>query len=162
MNQFEQIFQAFQQANIQYLVVGGVAVNLYGYARMTADLELIIALEEENMERMDKLMKSLGYIPRLPVDFKDLKNAETVRKLVEDKGMKAYTFLDGNSLFSIDILAEDSLSFSSFEQKKTIMQIDEHLSVPVVALSDLIVLKKRSGRPEDLRDIQALEDLRQL
>lgn len=160
MNQFEKIFRGLQESGIQYLVVGGVAVNLYGYVRMTADLDLILALEPENMTKMDALMKSLGYTPRPPIGLHELKNAEIIHKLIEEKGMQAYTFTDSNSLFSIDILTEDSLSFSTFEKKKSIVEMDHNLKIPVVSIDDLIAMKKKIGRPNDLSDIQALQSLK--
>lgn len=160
MNQFEKIFHALQEANIQYLVVGGVAVSLYGYVRTTADLDLIMALEPENIRKMDTLMKSLGYEPRAPISLEELKNAETIHRLIEEKDMKAYTFTNRNSLFSIDILTEDSLSFPKLEKNKYLIKIDDNLSVPVISIDDLIAMKKKIGRPSDLSDIQALESLK--
>lgn len=49
MNLFEKVFRELNKAKVKYLVVGGVAVNLYGYLRFTGDLDLLILLNEEKI-----------------------------------------------------------------------------------------------------------------
>lgn len=66
MNPYRAIFQALNDANIRYLVVGGVAVNLHGYSRYTGDLDIVMTLDAENLARMDKLMQEKGYVQRPP------------------------------------------------------------------------------------------------
>ncbi len=61
MRIFEKIFKEFNKTKIKYLVVGGVAVNLYGYARFTGDLDILLLLDKKNLEKMDKIMKKLNY-----------------------------------------------------------------------------------------------------
>jgi len=42
---FEPIFEALNSAQVRYIVVGGVATVLHGFARLTADLDLIVDLQ---------------------------------------------------------------------------------------------------------------------
>ena len=44
MNLFEKVFRELNKTRVKYLVVGGVAVNLYGYLRFTGDLDLLLLL----------------------------------------------------------------------------------------------------------------------
>jgi hypothetical protein len=45
----EAVFDALNRAGVAYLVVGGLAVNAHGYVRMTMDIDLVIALNSENI-----------------------------------------------------------------------------------------------------------------
>jgi hypothetical protein len=47
----EAIVRALNEARVRYLIVGGLAVVAYGYVRFTADLDLFVDLEEENLRR---------------------------------------------------------------------------------------------------------------
>lgn len=58
MNPYAEIFSVFQEAKIKYLLVGGVAVNLYGYSRFTGDIDI---LAEESL-KFDKLYKDRSRI----------------------------------------------------------------------------------------------------
>ena len=80
MTYYSELFAAFEKAKIRYLVVGGVAVVLHGFLRATADLDLIIALDPENVEKFLRLMKELGYKPRVPVSIDDFASPEQRKK----------------------------------------------------------------------------------
>ncbi|HEX2251636.1 MAG TPA: hypothetical protein VHQ65_00040 [Thermoanaerobaculia bacterium] len=60
----EQVLKALGRAEVRYLVVGGVAVVLHGYLRATADLDLLLALDEVNVRRAVSALEALGYRPR--------------------------------------------------------------------------------------------------
>ncbi len=63
----EGIIRALDQAEIRYLMVGGLAVVAHGYVRFTADLDLVLAMEDENLHRSVEVFSSLGFRPRAPV-----------------------------------------------------------------------------------------------
>lgn len=162
-NPFRQIFQAFADAGIRYLIVGGVAVNLHGYRRFTGDIDILLALSEENLEKTTKLMRKMGYVERLPVELKSLANKEQAKKWLEEKGMTAYTFQSQDELhLNIDILAAASLSFEEFNSRKVTVDLEDGLRVPVISLDDLFAMKREASRPEDLIDIEKLLSLREL
>ena len=54
---YERIFEALNRKEVRYLVVGGVAMVLYGYGRLTVDLDLLVDLDSDNL---DKLVKALN------------------------------------------------------------------------------------------------------
>ena len=79
----EAIFSALNAADVKYLVVGGLAVNAYGYERLTRDVDLVIDLEPENIIRGLRTLLGLGYrmsIPVTPEQFADSGNREAWRK----------------------------------------------------------------------------------
>ena len=70
---YEEVFREFELQGVQYLLVGGVAVNIYGYVRMTMDLDIMVDLSEDNLSRIIGVMEKLGFSPRVPVDPHDLR-----------------------------------------------------------------------------------------
>lgn len=162
MNPYKKIFQAFEKEKIQYLTVGGVAVNLYGYSRFTGDIDVLLALDKGNLAKVDKVMGKMGYVRRLPIEVQELNNKNNVKKWIKEKGMTAYTYIsDKTPQLDLDILVDYSCSFDKFFKRKTVMEI-WGMKIPVVALSDLIAMKKKAGRDKDLLDLKALLELKTL
>ncbi|PIQ79007.1 hypothetical protein COV81_03520 [Candidatus Peregrinibacteria bacterium CG11_big_fil_rev_8_21_14_0_20_41_10] len=105
MNYYKELFTVLSASNIKYLIVGGVAVNLYGYTRFTGDIDILIALEKENLSNLDKVMKELGYVERLPVNILELADQNKLDKYIKEKGLMAYTYLSGKGLrLALDII----------------------------------------------------------
>lgn len=156
MGPFEKIFRSLNKEKVKYLVVGGVAVNLHGYKRFTDDLDLLLLLEQENLEKMSRVMKRLGYIERLPVSIKDLENSKQVKKWLKEKNMKAFSFFPptGNPLM-IDIIIEESLKFEKL-LKNMICRKFGNIPVFAISIQDLIKMKRKAGRHKDLDDLEYL------
>lgn len=162
MKLLEKLFNELNKANVKYLVVGGVAVNLYGLRRATYDLDILLFLDNENLKNMDVVMKKLGYIERNPISVLTLGNPRQVKKWVKEKNFKAYSFLPPENLpVQIDVIIEESLQFSKFDKNK-IEKKEDKLMVPVVSIDDLIKMKKKAGRDKDLMDLDALMALKNL
>jgi len=68
---YENVFRSLQKDNILCVVAGGVALVLHSVVRFTADLDLIVDLEHENLRRFILTMTELGYRPRNPVNAED-------------------------------------------------------------------------------------------
>jgi len=49
---FLDFLRFLSEEKVEYLVIGGMAVNFYGYHRATGDLDLWVALHDENQERL--------------------------------------------------------------------------------------------------------------
>ena len=161
-NPYRVIFQAFANADIRYLVVGGVAVNLHGYSRFTGDLDILLALDEENLEKVTTTMRDLGYAERLPVELKSLAKEDQVQKWLREKGMTAYTFISNEfPQFSLDVLASCSLRFEEFDGRKDVKR-SWGTTIPVISIDDLVGMKREANRQKDLEDIEVLLELRGL
>ena len=57
----ETIVRALNDARVQYLIVGGLAVNAHGYERLTVDVDLVIGLKEENILRALRTLQAAGW-----------------------------------------------------------------------------------------------------
>lgn len=78
----EGIVGALNEASVQYLIVGGLAVNAHGYERLTQDVDLVIRLTPDNVVRGLQALAEIGYrmpIPVTPEQFADAANRETWR-----------------------------------------------------------------------------------
>lgn len=64
-DRFVEIAQAFQREGVQYILIGGVAVNLHGIIRATEDVDFFIRPDEENIERMKAALRSLWDDPTI-------------------------------------------------------------------------------------------------
>ena len=66
MSLFEPIFAALENGAVRYVVVGGLATVLHGYARLTADVDLIVDQAPDEARKAIRVLAALGFIPRAP------------------------------------------------------------------------------------------------
>jgi len=159
---FETILKKLIEHEIRFIVVGGLAVALHGYDRSTGDIDILLALDGENLKKMDLAMKEMDYYPRIPVELHELSDRIKIERYKREKNMQAYTLTSsGQPPIQIDIIIEESWDFDSFDQRKTFFD-QEELSLPVIALDDLLLMKKKTGREKDIIDYSALIHARDL
>jgi predicted nucleotidyltransferase len=136
------LFAALNSGNVEYLVVGGVAVNAYGYIRSTQDLDIFIRPTVENAQRAFAALQALGL--DLPGDASDL--------LVDYENLRFGTRPD-----QVDLL--NSIGEMPFEwvwRNRELVTIDG-VEVPFISKADLIENKLQVGRLRDLVDVEELQ-----
>jgi predicted nucleotidyltransferase len=147
-----QILITLAEHGVEFVVVGGVAVQAHGHGRSTRDLDVIARPDLVNLSRLGESLASLG--ARLlradrPVDVTDprlLKQAPLVPV------MTVYGRLD---LLNIALTSGAPRSYDDLRERAFEAQIDGR-TVPVAGLDDLIRMKRAAGREVDLQDIGAL------
>ena len=153
MQLFKKLFSTLNNESVKYMVAGGIAVNLYGIERATADIDLIIDLDEENILRFVRVAKKLGLRPKIPVPLDDFADAEKRKEWIDHKGMKVFTVYDAeNPFFLIDIFVEKPFDFDTVFEKREKMEFEDTV-IPVVPITELIAMKEKSARPQDKADI---------
>jgi hypothetical protein len=158
---FEPLFAALNRDGVRYVVVGGVAVVLHGFARLTGDVDLALDLRPQEIRKAIAAFTALGLRPRLPVRAEDFADPVVRAGWVRDKHMRVFTFLDpSNPMLLVDCFAADLLPFNDLWTRAETLQIGP-TAVRVAAIADLIALKRLAGRPQDLQDIAELEDIQQ-
>jgi len=154
----EDILKALEKEKIDYAVIGGVAVVLYGYVRFTKDIDLIIDFSEDNVRRFIKVLAALNFRPGIPIDPLDMAKKEKREEWIKEKNVKVITFYNPESqLLQIDVLITKDLS----SMRKVRKKINE-FEISIVDYNDLLKMKKETARPTDLIDIQKLQELRKL
>jgi hypothetical protein len=162
VNPYQRIFGALNDAGVRYLVVGGVAMNLLGYPRFTGDIDILLALDEANLERIARLMRNMGYEQRIPVDVQELSEEGHVLRLMTEKNLIAYTFANPDlPQFSIDVIVGESLEFARYAKDALQVAVLD-VQIPVVSIDDLIGMKRKSKRKKDADDVIALLELKGL
>jgi len=156
---YEEIFRELNKRKIDYVVVGGVAVVMHGVVRLTADLDLMLHLDEKNLTRFVEVMNELGYRPRVPVKAESFIDPENRKSWIEEKNMRVFSFYHPKKgIMLIDIFINEPVPYNKVRKAAVKMKIG-NLLIPTVSIEDLIKLKEISGRPQDIADIEALKRL---
>ena len=156
------IFRTLNNEEVRYLVVGGVAVNLYGVVRATADIDIVVKLSHENVLRLSKAMDRLGYVPKIPVTIEDFADPEKRESWIRDKGMIVFSlYRPPRTLGSIDVFVREPFDFEEAYSRRHVEVVGD-IEIPLVSIDDLIYLKKEAARTQDLADIEALEALKEI
>ena len=162
MSLYLPLFKALNEANVQYIVVGGLATVLHGYARFTADVDLVINLNQKEAEKAINVITSLGLKPRAPVDPMQFTDESIRESWINDKNMLVFSFFDPNNpLMVLDVFIREPFPFEEMINRTVQMDFGD-ITVPVCAINDLIEMKKKAGRPKDLEDIKYLESVQNL
>ena len=157
------IFTALADANVRYLVVGGVAVNAHGYERHTKDLDLVIQLEDKNLSAALEVLQSLGFRPKVPVPIEAFADSALRQSWTEEKGMIVFQlWSDDHPSAPIDIFISEPFDFEIEEKSALIVELPGSITVPVLAIPSLISLKTDAGRPQDIIDIEKLKIIEEL
>jgi predicted nucleotidyltransferase len=139
---FKEFLQLLNSRQVEYLLIGGYAVGYYGYPRATADMDIWIAIEPENAEKVVEVLQEFGFgVEELTPDL-FLEEEQIIRM--------------GLPPVRIEILT--TISGVSFEECYAARQIDvlDGVEVNLISLEHLKVNKKASGRYKDLNDLENL------
>jgi hypothetical protein len=94
---YQKIIEKMNDEQVEYLVVGGIAVNLYGYIRATMDLDMLLMLDDVNTGKFIKIAKKLGYQPRVPVAIDDFSDPVKRKEWIRKKNMKVFSVYNPNN-----------------------------------------------------------------
>lgn len=154
LSTIQAICRALNEAGVKYLIVGGVAVNSYGYLRATQDLDLVIALDEDNARAAMNTLTRLGYKPRVPVPASDFVDADKRKSWIAEKGMTVFSmFSDNWPETTVDLFADEPFDFQAEHALAEIHSIGDGVEAPFVRIETLITMKERAGRDRDRDDL---------
>ena len=154
------MFKKLNDNKIRYIVAGGLAVNLHGIPRLTYDVDLLVDMEEENLKRLLKLLKSLGFKPKVPVNISDFAISEKRNDWIKNKNMKAFCLVNEKfEIRELDIIINTPVSYESAEKSIVYKKLYD-IEIPTVGLNQLIKMKKNTGRLQDESDIKHLKRLK--
>ena len=153
---FQTIFKELNGLGIDYLVVGGLAVNFHGVPRMTYDIDLMILLEPDNILKLVTKLAQWGYKPKMPIDPRDLADEMKRNSWILEKGMKALNFYSETlPIGEIDILIDSPIPYEELKSRTIKVELQDE-KIPTPSIHDLIELKVRAGRRQDLADVEHL------
>ena len=146
------LFRVLAAHGVDYLVVGGLAVQAHGFRRGTVDLDIVPRPDLANLSRLGEALVSIGarvFRSTRPVNVGDphlLRRASLV-PLMTDHGR-----LDVRGVESTAGLPAD---YGALRERALVIEL-EGVTLAVIGLDDLIRMKRAAGREQDLEDIRAL------
>ncbi len=156
----EAVIRALEDAGVRYLVAGGLAVVAHGYVRLTKDIDLVLALADDNARRGLDSLAGLGYRPAVPVALHDFLDAEKRRDWIVNKNARVFPLVsDAHALTPVEIFLEEPFDFERAYGEAIREEVAAGLSAAFVCLEDLIAMKRGAGREQDLADVAELERL---
>jgi hypothetical protein len=124
----------------EYLLIGGYAVNYYGYARSTGDMDIWIARSAKNFARVAEALAEFGF-PAVTPDIFEAPD-RMVRMGVPPLRLEVLTAISG-------------VDFEDCFARRGFADVDGE-AVPIIDLEDLKRNKRASGRAKDLADLDEL------
>lgn len=141
---FQDFIKSLNNAEVDYLLVGGYSVILHGYSRTTGDLDIWVDPTETNYHKLTRAFRLFG----MPVFDMEL------AKFLNTNLYDVFTF--GRPPVSIDILTlVKGLEFDE-AFKASVIFTDNGIDVRCIQYHHLITAKKAAGRSRDLNDIEQL------
>lgn len=141
-----QIIRALAEHDVDYVVIGGLAVQTHGHPRTTQDLDIVPGGNAENLRRLSDALAALG--------ARSLGNFEPESVQIPSKGVLELDTDAGGVDVHFD--PPGAPPYSDLRARALRLQLD--YPVLVASLDDLISMKRAGGRPIDRSDIVALTD----
>jgi predicted nucleotidyltransferase len=146
-----QLLEQLVAADVRFVLVGGLAVNAWGYIRATRDVDIVPDPSPGNLERLDTLLAGIG--GKVDVDG----------RLLDSNAISPFLRTGDRTLVVTDLGRVDILqglpqipSFAALDAEATDVDIDG-LAVRICSLDHLLEMKRASERPRDRDDLEALE-----
>lgn len=142
--------QALNNAGVEYLVVGGYAVNFHGYRRTTGDMDIWLRPGNDNRDKLIEAFRSLKVDPK------------TLKELGQLDFKKPVVFTDGEEPYKLDFrTALPGVKFEKAFSEAMVTTMDD-LDVPFISLDNLLLTKQGSKRPQDRMDTEQLQKIQRL
>lgn len=149
----QKVIRTLDKNRVKYVLVGGYAVALHGAIRGTVDIDIAIALNRATFKRAETALQEIDLESRLPVTAEEVFSFRN--EYIRKRNLKAWSFVNPrNPLDVVDILLTEDASKISTVNKRAF-----GMNIKVAAITDLIAIKKKAGRTQDLEDIKALRKL---
>jgi predicted nucleotidyltransferase len=142
---YAKLFEKLLSEGVEYLILGGAAVSLHGFPRMTNDIDILLKNSPENIEYFITAIAGWGEGFGADLTFDDFQGPGCVR-IEEDFPLDVFTLLDGKA-------------YEHFAKAAVKYILAEGLEVRCLAIPDLIELKKATRREKDELDVAALRRL---
>lgn len=155
-----ELLRALSEAQVRYVLVGGIAIQLHGYMRATFDVDLVLAMDDANLARFIDVASRLGLRPSIPVPLDSLRNAAQIEQWHREKGMLAFALREpqvGGGV--VDVLVRPVVPFEQLQQNAVMGELSGR-QVPIASIDDLLEMKRHANRDKDRLDIAALEKIK--
>jgi predicted nucleotidyltransferase len=147
----DQILVALADHGVDFVVVGGIAVQAHGYIRGTHDVDVIVEARAPNLSRLSEALAELEAELRTQGTLK-FTDPHQLRKVPLVPVITRAGPLD---VLNVEHVAGGPRSYEALRDAAIKVELRGR-EVAVAGLSDLIRMKRAAGREQDLMDIEAL------
>ena len=148
---FEEVLQAFNIHEVNYMVVGGYAVNFHGYERNTSDLDIWVKSSSENIGKICSALKELNF---------EEESLEIIRKF---NLSEPFLFQIGAKPDDIEVFNfVTGLKYEEAEPHKITFGYSADMQVYFISVRDLVVNKMLTSRTQDKLDVEMLQKIQKL
>lgn len=145
ISQFEKLLAALAVDRVDFAVVGGVAVILNGYPRLTLDVDILVHPSEENLNRLLDCLKRWGEGWAKELTIQDFSIEAGAIRVIEDFALDIFVTMGGRTLDDF---------------RPRLLHLDTGtVRIPYLAPEDLIYLKQDSWRDKDRLDVEAMREI---
>ena len=156
MSPYLSLFKALNDADVQYIVVGGIATILHGYVRATADVDLVVDLQVDEASKVISVLTKEGFKPKIPVQAMDFADEKKREQWINEKGMQVFSLYHPENIgMTVDLFVDQPIPYQDLHRHSVVMDLDG-INVRVCSIDDLIAMKQLAGRHKDLADIEQL------
>ncbi|MBS1622212.1 MAG: hypothetical protein JSS80_11315 [Bacteroidetes bacterium] len=146
------ILKTLLEHRVDFILIGGYAVNYYGYNRVTGDMDIWLAPDNDNKEMLLKALASLGF---------DEDGINTIRSWDFTKPQKFHIGSDKQPDKTEFMTNISGLGYEEGRKNRIIAEL-EGLILPLIHYNSLLKNKRASGRSKDIADIEHLEKITEL
>lgn len=159
MNPFLRVIEALNRHDVRYVIVGGFAAVMHGLDRATRDIDIYVDLAPQEARKAIDALLSIGMKSRAPVDPYDFADAAKREEWKKSKKALVFTMIDPEEpVFVVDLFVEAPMDTDALFARARRIRLGGH-EAPICSLEDLIELKTKAGRPQDLLDVKTLREL---
>lgn len=155
-----ELFSALERHQVEYTLIGGLAVALHGVERNTMDIDVALVLSPANVDRFLLAARDLGLTPVLPVPLETLRDIETLRDWHAHRHLQAFGLrAPGAAGVTLDVLLFPPVEPRALHERAMVLDV-AGVPVRLATMDDLIALKQYAGRAIDLDDVAHLQRLK--
>jgi len=104
------LLSTLSDAEVDYVLIGGLAVTLHGYQRVTMDVDVVLSMDEPNLRKFVECAKAAGLRPVLPIPIDALRDGSVIDQWHREKGMLAFALRSPEAMATvIDVLDIEEL-----------------------------------------------------
>jgi predicted nucleotidyltransferase len=151
-----EILRRLVSAGVDFVVIGGIAVLLHGYPRLTRDLDIAFAYDDVNLETLGRCLIELeARLRGVDEDVPFVPDKGTLR------GIELLTLETSAGWLDVHRLPRGVAGYERLRRNAERVDLDG-FSVLVASPDHLIAMKRAAGRPQDQIDVAALEAIKRL